>query len=261
VTIITILRTIFTAIVAFFATTVGGLGAIIAGLFGVEDRRGGIFDHTPRVWSRVILWAAGVKTVVHNPERMSGGEPRLYLSNHLSWFDIPALAGALPRYKFVAKAELFKVPVFGPAIKAIGMVPIERQNRKAAFEAYKVAAERVRGGSSVVVFPEGTRGDSYAIRPFKKGPFVLAIAAGVPIVPVLLHGTHDVFPKGGWLVRKGQFDIHLLEPVPTAGLEYTDREELAEKVRSQIVDALAAIYGIESEPSSSLRNPQMADSE
>lgn len=259
--IFTIIRTIITAIVAVLATTVGGLSAIIAGLFGVEDRAGGIFDHTPRVWSRVILWAAGIKTVVHNPERMAGTEPRVYLSNHLSWFDIPALAGALPRYKFVAKAELFKIPVFGPAIKAIGMVPMERQNRKAAFEAYKVAADKIRSGSSVVVFPEGTRGQSYAIRPFKKGPFVLAIAAGVPIVPVLLHGTYDVLPKGGWLVRSGQFDIHLLEPVPTAGLDYSAREELAEKVRSQIVEALASIYGIESEPTRSLAQPQMADSE
>jgi 1-acyl-sn-glycerol-3-phosphate acyltransferase len=82
---------------------------------------------------------------------------------------------------------------------------------------------------------------------------VLAIASGAPIVPVLLHGTHDVFPKNGWLVRPGQFDIHLLEPVPTAGLDYPDREELAEKVRNQIVDALASIYGIESEPTRSSR--------
>jgi 1-acyl-sn-glycerol-3-phosphate acyltransferase len=257
--IIYVLRTIFTAIVAALATTIGGIGAVIAALFGVEDRKGGIFDHTPRVWSRVILWAAGVPTVVHNPERMAGGEPRLYLSNHLSWFDIPALAGALPRYKFVAKAELFKIPVFGQAITAIGMVPIERQNRKAAFAAYRVAAEKIRAGNSCVVFPEGTRGDSYAIRPFKKGPFVLAIAAGVPIVPVLLHGTHDVFAKGTWLVRPGQFDIHLLEPVQTAGLEYSDREELAETVRSRIVDALASIYGIESE--STRGQPEMADSD
>jgi 1-acyl-sn-glycerol-3-phosphate acyltransferase len=261
VIILVILRTIWTAIFAVLATVIGGLGAIIAGFFGVEDRTGGIFDHTPRYWSRAILWAAGVKTVVHNPERMAGGEPRLYLSNHLSWFDIPALAGALPRYKFVAKAELFKIPVFGPAIRAIGMVPMERQNRKAAFEAYKVAADKIRSGSSVVVFPEGSRGESYPIRPFKKGPFVLAIASGAPIVPVLLHGTHDVFPKNGWLVRPGQFDIHLLEPVPTAGLDYPDREELAEKVRNQIVDALASIYGIESEPIRSSRQPQMADSD
>ena len=257
--VIDIIRTIFTAIVAALATTIGGLGAVIARLFGVEDRLGGIFDHTPRVWSRVILWSAGVRTIVHNPERMAGGAPRLYLSNHLSWFDIPALAGVLPRYKFVAKAELFKVPVFGPAIKAIGMVPIERQSRKAAFAAYRVAAERIREGNSVVVFPEGTRGDAYPIRPFKKGPFVLAIAAGVPIVPVLLHGTHDVFAKGTMLVRPGQFDIHLLEPVPTAGLDYSDREELAETVRSRIVDALDSIYGIESEPTRG--RPQMADAE
>lgn len=253
------IRTIFTVIVAALATTIGWVGAVVAALFGVEDREGGIFDHTPRVWSRVILWAAGVRTVVHNPERMAGGEPRLYLSNHLSWFDIPALAGALPRYKFVAKAELFKIPVFGPAIKAIGMVPIERQNRKAAFAAYRVAAEKIRAGNSCVVFPEGTRGDGYPIRPFKKGPFVLAIAAGVPIVPVLLHGTHEVFAKGTLLVRPGQFDIHLLEPVPTAGLDYADREALAETVRSRIVDALASIYGIASE--STRGQPQMADSD
>jgi len=253
------IRTIFTVIVAALATTIGWVGAVVAALFGVEDREGGIFDHTPRVWSRVILWAAGVRTVVHNPERMAGGEPRLYLSNHLSWFDIPALAGALPRYKFVAKAELFKIPVFGPAIKAIGMVPIERQNRKAAFAAYRVAAEKIRAGNSCVVFPEGTRGSDYRIRPFKKGPFVLAIAAGVPIVPVLLHGTHEVFAKGTLLVRPGQFDIHLLEPVPTAGLDYADREALAETVRSRIVDALASIYGIASE--STRGQPQMADSD
>ena len=124
-----------------------------------------------------------------------------------------ALAGVLPRYKFVAKAELFKVPVFGPAIRAIGMVPIERQNRKAAFGAYDVAAAKIQSGEFGCRVSRRIRaGSDYRIRPFKKGPFVLAIAAGVPIVPVLLHGTHDVFPKGSMLVRSGQVDIHLLEP-------------------------------------------------
>jgi 1-acyl-sn-glycerol-3-phosphate acyltransferase len=181
------------------------------------------------------------------------------MSNHLSWFDIPTLAGSLPRYKFVAKAELFKVPVFGPAIRAIGMVPIERQNRKAAFGAYDVAAAKVRAGNSIVVFPEGSRGSDYRIRPFKKGPFVLAIAAGVPIVPVLLHGTHDVFPKGSMLVRSGPVDIHLLEPVPTAGLDLGQRDQLAETVRTRLVDALRSLYGIESAPSPA--QPAMAESD
>jgi len=243
-----VIRTIFAATIAIIATTIGGLGAIIAGFFGVEDRPGGIFDNTPRFWSRVILWASGVRVVVHNPERMAGGEPHVYMSNHLSWFDIPTLAGVLPRYKFVAKAELFKVPVFGPAIRAIGMVPIERQNRKAAFGAYDVAAKKIQAGNSVVVFPEGSRGYDYPIRPFKRGPFVLAIAAGVPIVPVLLHGTHDVFGKGTALVRSGQVDVHLLEPVSTAGLDYSDRGALAVSVRSRLVAALDSFYGIPSTP-------------
>lgn len=254
-----LIRTMFAAIVGVIATTVGGVGAVGARLIGVEDREGGIFDNTPRYWSRVVLWGVGTTVTVHNPARMAGGEPRLYLSNHLSWLDIPALAGVLPRYKFVAKSELFKVPIFGPAIRAIGMVPIERQNRKAAFAAYRVAAEKIQAGNSVVVFPEGSRGDSYPIRAFKKGPFVLAIAAGVPIVPVLLHGTRDILGKGHWILRPGRVDVHLLEPVPTAGLEYSDREELAETVRTRIVDALASIYGIESE--STRRLPQMADTE
>ncbi len=179
--------------------------------------------------------------------------------NHLSWFDIPALASVLPRYKFVAKAELFKVPIFGQAIRAIGMVPIDRQAGKAAFAAYEVAAARIRAGNSVVVFPEGSRGFDYPIRPFKKGPFVLAIAAGVPIVPVLLYGTHDVFAKGTMLVRSGPLHIHLLEPVPTAGLDFSDRDELAKTVRSRLADALASNYGIQSEASQA--PPQLAESE
>jgi 1-acyl-sn-glycerol-3-phosphate acyltransferase len=246
-----IIRTIFAGTVGVLATGIGGLSAIVAGLFGVEDREGGIFDHTPRVWSRVMLWAAGITTEVHSPERMAGGAPQIYMSNHLSWFDIPALASVLPRYKFVAKAELFKVPIFGAAIRAVGMVPIERQAGRAALAAYDIAAERIRAGNSVVVFPEGSRGYDYPIRPFKKGPFILAIAAGVPIVPVLLYGTRDVFAKGTMLVRPGPLHVHLLEPVPTAGLDSSDRDELARTVRSRMVDALSSLYGIESEPSRS----------
>lgn len=253
------IRTIFAAIIVAVATTIGGIGAMVAALIGVEDKLGGIFDHTPRVWSQITLWASGLRVTVHNPERMSGGSPRIYMSNHLSWFDIPTLAGVLPRYKFVAKAELFKVPVFGPAIRAIGMVPLDRQNRKAAFQAYDAAVGKIREGNSIVVFPEGSRGMDYPIRPFKKGPFVLAIAAGVPIVPVLTHGTHEAFAKGTLLVRSGQVDVHLLEPIPTAGLDYSAREELAETVRARMVEALDAIYGIKSAPSRG--QLQMADSD
>ncbi|MEO5580525.1 MAG: lysophospholipid acyltransferase family protein, partial [Gemmatimonadaceae bacterium] len=137
-------------------------------------------------------------------------------------------------------------PVFGPAIRAIGMVPIQRENRKAAFGAYDEAAAKIKEGNSVVVFPEGTRGSDYPIRPFKKGPFVLAIAAGVPVVPVLTYGTREVLPRGSFLIRPTTVHIHLLEPIPVAGMDYAARGELAEMVRMKIVDALESNYGIES---------------
>jgi 1-acyl-sn-glycerol-3-phosphate acyltransferase len=186
---ISFLRTILTIVTAFIVTLFLGGAVVIAGLFGLKDDPGGLFDNAPRWWSKTILWAAGVKVRVHGIENGSRPEPHIFASNHVSWFDVAALASVLPRYKFVAKAELFKVPVFGRAMRAAGMIEIQRENRKAAFGAYEIAADRIREGNSVVVFPEGTRGRAYPLRPFKKGPFVLAIAAGVPIVPVIVHGT------------------------------------------------------------------------
>ena len=244
--IVSLLLTLITLVVTLVATTLMGTACIIARLAGVKDREGSIFDHTPRVWSKILLAASGTRVVLHNPERAWGQGPQVFVSNHMSWFDIPTLSASLPRYKFVAKAELFKFPVFGPAIRAIGMVPIQRENRKAAFGAYDEAAAKIREGNSVVVFPEGTRGSEYAIRPFKKGPFVLAITAGVPVVPVLTYGTREVLPRGSFLIRPATVHIHLLEPVVVENMEYAARGELAEKVRTRIVEALAEHYGIES---------------
>ena len=248
-----LLRTILLYSTAAAATVVLGLMVIIAALFGVEDKPGSIYDKVPRWWSSAVLWVTGIKVRVHGMENARGGEPHIFASNHLSWFDVPALAKVLPRYKFVAKAELFKVPIFGPAMRSVGMIEIQRENRKAAFGAYDVAAERIRAGNSVVVFPEGTRGYAYPLRPFKKGPFVLAIAAGVPIVPIIVHGTIEIMPKGSPWVHPGTIDIHLLEPVTTTGVDYDHREALMQKVRTRMADAMRELYGVEALPASSSR--------
>lgn len=245
---ISFLRTILAALAVIVVTTVLGLTAIVAGLFGVKDKPGGIYDKVPRGWSVWVLRAAGVKVRVHGLENGGNGEPRIFASNHVSWFDVPALASVLPRYKFVAKAELFKVPIFGRAMRAAGMIEIQRENRKAAFGAYDVAAERIKQGISVIVFPEGTRGHAYPLRPFKKGPFVLAIAAGVPIVPVIVHGTIEALRKGSFRVYPGTIDIHLLEPVSTAGVDYDHREALMQTVKSRMAAAMREIYGVEPLP-------------
>ena len=245
---ISFLRTILTMLTAVVVTTLLGTAVIIAGLFGAEDKPGGLFDNAPRWWSQAILWAAGIKVRVHGLAGSALTGPHIFASNHVSWFDVAALASALPRYKFVAKAELFKVPIFGKAMRAAGMIEIQRDNRKAAFGAYEVAAERIKQGNSVVVFPEGTRGREYALRPFKKGPFVLAIAAGVPIVPVIVHGTIEIMRKGSLWAHPGAIDIHLLEPVSTAGIDYDHREALMQTVRTRMADAMRTLYGVEPLP-------------
>ena len=245
---IAFLRTGIVIVTTIIYTIVLGLLAIVAALFNYRDRPGGIYDFVPRVWSKLILATAGVKVRVHNIERARAGEPRIFVANHVSWFDVTTLASFLPWPKFVAKAELFKVPVFGWAIRSVGMVELQRENRKAAFESYKFAAAQIQKGTSVVVFPEGTRGTDYSIRQFKKGPFVLAIAAGVPIVPIVTHGTMETIRKHELVVRSGDVDVHLLEPIPTAGLAYEDRDKLISMVRDSMAGAMRELYGIQSPP-------------
>jgi len=230
-----------------FTPLVGGL-VILATLLGLSDREGSIFDWGPRVWAKVILRAGGVRLHLHNAERVAHGASRVYVANHVSWFDVFALAGVLPRSKWIAKAELGRIPLFGPSARAAGMIFIERNNRKAAFAQYERAGEIIRRGASVIVCPEGTRGDSYALRPFKKGPFVLAIAAGVPIIPTIVYGTIAIHPRGSWRVRGGDVHLHFLEPIPTEGLGHDRRTELAQVTWTRMADALRELYGVESTP-------------
>jgi 1-acyl-sn-glycerol-3-phosphate acyltransferase len=245
---LSLLTTIFALVAVPLVTLVIGTMCMGAALLRFKDRPGSPYDILPRAWAKGVLAAAGVRVRVHNIERAGDGSPHIFLANHVSLYDIPAVGSFLPRAKFVAKAELFKLPVLGGAMRAVGMVPIERQNRKAAFGAYDEAARRIREGNSVIVFPEGTRGFDYPLRPFKKGPFVLAIDAGAPIVPVLIHGAREVIRKGSIMVHPGWIDVHLLEPVSVEGFSYDERDVLAEMVRSRIAEALSAIYGIESPP-------------
>jgi 1-acyl-sn-glycerol-3-phosphate acyltransferase len=240
------MRTLIAAPALLILTLFCGGIVLVAQLLGIPDGPGTIYEKAPRWWAKGMLFVSGIDVVVHGAERMRTGEPRIFVSNHVSWYDVLALVAVLPRYSFVAKAEIFRVPLFGGAARAVGTIPIERENRKAAFQSYEEAAARMKGGRNVVVYPEGTRGDSYALRPFKKGPFVLAIAAGAPIVPTLLHGTIEVLPRGSLWLRSGRVDVHLLEPVPTAGLTYDARDALARDVYQRLAATQQELYGIAS---------------
>lgn len=239
------LRTAYTTLALLVGTLIFGSLALLAQLFGIEHRRGDVYEWCTRTWGKWLLGAAGVKIVVHGGEHVSEDTPRVFVANHVSWFDIPASIVALPPYGFVAKRELEKIPLFGPAARAVGVIYIDRENRKAAFGAIDDAAEKIRAGQSVLVYPEGTRGERYALRPFKKGPFVLAIGSGAPIVPVVIHGTIAVNPRGAFRASPGVVNVHILNPVPTVGLTYEERDTLAERVRLDMAECLRQNYGIE----------------
>ena len=231
------MRALFVLAVMFVNTVWMGLLVIIAATLRIKNAPW-IFEGIPRLWCKANLRAAGVRLRIHGAEHVPRNEARVYVVNHVSWFDVFALASYLPRYRFIAKKELFKIPIFGAAARATAGIEIDRRNRKAAFHAYETAARDVKEGLSVVVYPEGTRGRNYQLRPFKKGPFVLAIAAHVPIVPTIIYGTIAIQPKGSFRIRPGVIDIEFLEPVPTAGLTYSDRDTLMQTVWQRMADAL-----------------------
>jgi len=238
------MRTVITLFTVLVATAILAPIVIVARMFGSREGEGSVPQRVMRLWARTLNWAAGAKIRVHGAERIERTRGAIYVANHVSWFDIFAIAAVLPRYSFIAKSELRRIPLFGLGAEAAGIVFIDRENRKSAFESYKTAAAEVQRGRSVVVCPEGTRGRDYHLRPFKKGPFVLAIAAQAPVIPTLIHGTIDIMRKGSFFVRSGTVDIHFLEPIETAGLTYEQRAELMERVWRRMADAMRDLYGI-----------------
>ncbi len=217
-------------------TVYHGLRTIIAGLLRVPFRPGGVYDQAGRRWARGLIRAAGVKVTTVGLEGVPTDRPVVYVSNHQSFFDILALAATVPgTMRFVAKKEFQKIPILGPAMKSAKQIFIDRGNLAKAFEAYEEAAQAVREGLNAVVFAEGTRSRTGELQPFKKGPFVFAIASQVPVIPVYCAGTFDVLPKGSLRVRPGTVRLYFGEPIPTGGMTYEDRGALLARTRAVIM--------------------------
>ncbi len=184
------------------------------------DRTGNAFRTIPRVWSRTILWVFRIKTHVRGTEHIAPGHSYVYVSNHASAFDIPAVLAAIPdEVNLIFKKELTRVPVWGWALRYGHFIMIDRTNARDAMQSLDRAAEAIRMGASVLLFAEGTRSTDGKLQPFKRGAFTLAAKSGKPIIPVTLNNTFRILPKGEWNVRPADIEVVLEAAVPTAGKE------------------------------------------
>jgi 1-acyl-sn-glycerol-3-phosphate acyltransferase len=214
------------------ATIIGSLLAFVARLL---DPSGDRVVDLARLWSRAVLWVAGVRVNVEARGKLVPGQAYVFMANHLSTVDIWALFVALPvRVRMIAKKQLSRIPLFGWAMLAGRFIFIDRANAIAARRSIDEAKRRIRGGHSVLLFPEGTRSRDGKLGAFKKGGFHLAIDSGVPVVPLAILGTRECMPRDSLLLRAGPVHVVIGEPVPTTGLTDEDRHRLLEKVRTSI---------------------------
>ena len=230
------IRAAVSTIAFVVATILGSLGALV---LGAVDRSGDRVLWLARLWSRVILGVPGVKLDIKMRVPLDPGRPYVFMPNHASMVDIWAVFVAIPAsFRFIAKKQLARIPLFGWAMAAGRFIFIDRQNAVAARRSMEEAARRIRSGQSVVIFPEGTRTRDGRLGAFKKGGFHLAIDSGADIVPVAIKGSREVMPRGSALIRAGHVTVDVGEPISTAGLKSSDREALIAKVRARVAEML-----------------------
>lgn len=227
---------------ALFRAGVLGGGALVSALHFVNPQLGW---ETAKAVARNIGTTTGVKIDLLGTENLPE-EPSVVTPNHASHFDIVALLGHLPGHiRFAAKMELFREPVLGAVMKTLGMVPIDRQDPAKSIERLNRIAAKGKGAFSLIMFPEGTRSPAGgSLQEFKKGAFTLAIQMQRPVVPVAIHGSDEVMPRGKYLsIHPGRVVIEVLEPIATTGLSYEDREDLRDQVQARIEERLQASRG------------------
>jgi len=231
-----------TLLIILWILLVTGFFAILAIFVSFISKSGDLPHIVARIWAKCILVASGIKVTVKGHSNIDSAGSYIYMSNHLSNFDIPVLLAYLPvQFRWLAKAELFKIPLFGYAMQRAGYISIDRSNFRSAVQSLKRAAKNIRDGVSVLIFPEGTRSQDFNIQPFKKGGFVLAVDSGVPIIPVIIHGTWPIMPKKRILVKPGNVVLEIAKPIKSSDYTRKTKEDLMEKVRNVLIESFEKV--------------------
>lgn len=223
-----LLVTLGVAMTAFFS-----FWAIVFSFFNNAENN---VHKVANLWGRLMLMVCNTKVQVIGKENILRGKPQVFMANHQSDFDILITLAHVPgQFRWIAKKELFAIPVFGRAMRGAGYIEIDRQNHEKAMQSLDLAALRIREGKSVMTFPEGTRSRDGEIKAFKQGTFYLAIQSGVPIVPISIIGSGDIMPKRSLKVKPGKIKLVIDKAIPTKGYPLEKRQELIDRVRQVII--------------------------
>jgi 1-acyl-sn-glycerol-3-phosphate acyltransferase len=226
------LLTVWFYFVMVIGAIIASTGVLVMTIFDPEGDSPLIFT---KLWGMSILKSIGIKPEVHGLENIEPNRPYIYAANHQSAFDIFVLLAVLPpKIRFLAKKELFSIPLFGPALGKSGSLPIDRSNRQAAMKSIELAAQAVRNGRSIIIFPEGTRSENAEMLPFKKGGFVLAIKSGQPLMPVSISGARAILPRGWGRVHPGPIKVVFGRPIRTDTYKSRNKDELMALLREAI---------------------------
>lgn len=221
-------RTLLAWIVGLFLTL---LFFIPVPFIGILDRSGRVIHYIGSIWSGILLFLCGVKVEVEGLENLLKDMPQVLISNHQEAFDIPVLHAFLPiQYRWISKEQVFKIPIIGWTMSLAGYIKMDRSSSRTAYRALEDAAERLKDGISVLIFPEGTRSKSDHINDFKRGPFLIAIRSKVPIVPISIKGTHAIMRDGLPWIHPSKVKIFIGSPVSTDDLHEKEAAALKEDV-------------------------------
>ncbi|HSL92901.1 MAG TPA: lysophospholipid acyltransferase family protein [Candidatus Limnocylindrales bacterium] len=211
-------------------------GILLALLLPGRTLKGKVFLRVSKYYSRIALFVMGVKVASRGIENIDSRKPYVFMSNHVSHADSPALAAVIPHpLHWVFKKELSKIPVFGWVLLACGQIMVDRSDPEKSKAALREALSGLSGNNSVMIYPEGTRSRDGNLQPLKKGGFRMALEAGLPIVPVRVSGTREVVAAGTLRIRPGNVLVELFPPIPTAGKGMADLPELMQRVREAML--------------------------
>ncbi len=234
------IRTPFTYLVSLLITALAAIAVIGTSLVSPNSP---LIDRIVVAWARTILWAGGVRVRVIGAENVDPSTSYVVASNHQSTFDIMAHFMALPvPIRFLAKKELFGVPLLGWALKRLHMVPVDRSAGRPIYEEIEQnAAATIADGKSIIVYPEGTRTTTGELLPFKKGAFLIAVRTGLPMLPTTIDGSYEAWLPRAKIIRGGTITVAIGAPIPTQDLTVDDAPGLQEAVRSAIEKTLVEL--------------------